>query len=99
MATGTNCPASTLGAPQTIVNISFLISTVVTRNLSALGCLSTVKTLPTTTPAKLVDWSLQPSTSTVCIVKRKAKSSGVMPLGIFIKSFNQLSDNNIYIQS
>ncbi len=53
VATGTICPAATLGAPQTIcIGFPSPKSTVVILNLSALGCFSQVSTLPTTTPFK-----------------------------------------------
>ena len=51
-ATGTVCPASTLGAPQTIVRRSpSPTSTVQTLSRSASGCFSQVNTLPTTKPS------------------------------------------------
>ena len=51
VATGTICPFSIFGAPQTISKTSLLpISIEVTFSLSALGCLPHSSTLPATTP-------------------------------------------------
>ena len=53
VATGTFCPAATFGAPQTICKgLAAPTFTVVSFNLSALGCFTQVKTSPTTMPSK-----------------------------------------------
>ena len=52
VATGTICPLSILGAPQTISQTSLSpISIEVTLSLSAFGCLPLFNSLPATTPA------------------------------------------------
>ena len=79
VATGTFCPAATLGAPQTICKgSSWPILTVVTLKRSALGCCSQVNTSPTTTPAKLPGMDsnkLLPSTSRPRSVNKSSCSS------------------------
>ena len=47
-ATGTVWPGATFGAPQTIVRLPSPASTSQTLSLSASGCFSTARTLPTT---------------------------------------------------
>src|SRR5699024_7531996 len=81
VATTTVCPASTFGAPQTISSgLSRPTSTLVTFNLSALGCCSQLNTLPITTPfnppGTLCTCS-SPSTSNPISVKISESSCGV----------------------
>ena len=92
VATGTFCPASTLGAPQTICKgASRPIFTVVNFNLSALGCFTQVKTSPTTIPLNppLTDSKGEiPSTSR----PKSVNNSAVLleSQSIFKNCFNQL---------
>ena len=80
VATGTICPLSILGAPQTISQTSLSpISIEVTLSLSALGCLPHSNTLPATTPAKppFIDSKLDIfSTSNPKLVRISDISSG-----------------------
>ena len=85
VATGTFCPAATLGAPQTICTASSApMSTVVIRSLSALGCWTQVSTSPTTTPLSppgMVSTSSKPSTSRPVSVNNSETSSGLRSIG------------------
>ena len=93
VATGTLCPAATLGAPHTIwtavsppeapgafaSGAALPMSTVQTRRRSALGCGSAVSTRPTTTPSSEGPVASTPSTSRPAIVRRSEKASGERP--------------------
>ena len=80
-ATATVWPASTLGAPQTIVRGSpSPVSTVQTLSRSASGCCSRLSTLPTTKPsAEGGPTVVTRSTSVPVIASRSASSSGADP--------------------
>jgi hypothetical protein len=75
-ATGTVWPAATLGAPQTIVRLPSPASTSQTLSLSASGCFSTERTLPTTKESEDggPTWSIR-STSMLCMASSSASSS------------------------
>ena len=76
-ATGIHRFGRTFAAPHTIANASSVSSTdtVQTRNLSALGCFSTVKTFPTTTPENSAAAFETESTSNPAIVSFAANCS------------------------
>ncbi len=80
VATGTRCPAATLGAPQTIWTGSpSPRSTEQTRSRSALGCGRTSRTAPTTTPSSDGPLVAIPSTSKPDIVRISASASASSP--------------------
>ena len=75
-ATGTVWPASTLGAPQTIVRGSpSPVSTVQTLSRSASGCFSRVSTRPTTKPSALGGPTLTTRSTSVPVIARRSASS------------------------
>jgi hypothetical protein len=75
-ATGTVCPAATLGAPQTIVRPPSPASTSQTVSLSASGCFSTESTRPTTKESAVgaPTWEIR-STSIECMASSSASSA------------------------
>jgi hypothetical protein len=78
--TATVWPASTLGAPQTIVRSPSPVSTLQTLSRSAFGCRSRSSTLPTTNPSADAGPIVSSrSTSVPVITSRSASSAGSMP--------------------
>ena len=109
VATGTFCPAATLGAPQTICTISSAPkSTLVTLRRSAFWCCSQESTCPTTIPFKppgTEEKGVMPSisrpksvrSSPVCLASQSVLMNCLSQLyEIFIMRFTYISikDNN-----
>src|SRR4051812_48964237 len=91
-AHGAFMPAATLGAPQTISSrLPLPTSTLQTVNRSVLGCFSTARTTPTTTPEKAGATGSHASTSRPDMVSRCASSVVVNAGSTSVRS--QLSEN------